>query len=144
MKLLLLTLLLLTFTACNDKTNTKKTTYERNMGYGIPWEKDLDSAFSKAKKEKKKLIVMAVSDNCQWCEKMKKNTLSEPKVAEKLKDYVLVMVDRETEGETNQFPPFKHVPIIFFMTHEKEIIDDLRGYFAAEDFLEYLVELGMD
>ncbi|CAA6820993.1 MAG: Thioredoxin family protein [uncultured Sulfurovum sp.] len=142
MKLLLLSLFLLTFSACESKTSTKKTTYERNKAYGIPWEKDLDSAFEKAKEEKKILIVMAVSDNCQWCEKMKKNTLSNPKVAKQLKKYVLVMADRETEEERNQFPPFEHVPIIFFMTHEKEIIDDLRGYFEAEDFLEYLNDLG--
>ena len=138
MKFLLLTLLLLTFSACNNETSTKKTTYERNIGYDIPWEKDLDSAFIKAKKEKKLLLVMAVSDNCQWCEKMKKNTLSNPKVAKKLENYILVMADRETPNEREQLHPFKHVPIIFFMTHEKETLDDLQGYFDAEDFLEYL------
>jgi thioredoxin-related protein len=136
MRFLLLALLLLSFAACD----TKKTTYERNMGYDIPWEKDLDSAFEKAKKEKKLLIVMAVSDNCQWCEKMKKNTLSNPKVAKQLENYVLVMADRETPSEKNQLYPFKHVPIIFFMTHEKETLDELQGYFDPEDFLEYLID----
>ena len=136
MRFLLLTLLMLGFTACD----TKKTTYERNMGYGIPWEKDLDSAFKKAKEEKKLLIVMAVSDNCQWCEKMKKNTFSNPKVAKKLKNYVLVMADRETPSEREQLHPFKHVPVTFFMTHEKETIDELEGYFHPEDFLEYLTD----
>jgi thioredoxin-related protein len=137
MRLLLLAFLLLTFSACDSK----KTTYEKNIGYGIPWEKDLNSAFIKAKKEKKLLIVMAVSDDCQWCEKIKKNTLANPAVAKRLKNYVLVMADRETENERNQLPPFEHVPIIFFMTHEKETIDNLRGYFEAEDFLEYLTDL---
>ena len=136
MRFLLLTLLMLGFTACD----TKKTTYERNMGYGIPWEKDLDSAFKKAKEEKKLLIVMAVSDNCQWCEKMKKNTFSNPKVAKKLENYVLVMADRETPSEREQLHTFKHVPVTFFMTHEKETIDELEGYFHPEDFLEYLTD----
>lgn len=136
MRVILLILLLLNFTACE----TKETTYERNIGYGIPWEKDLDSAFKKAKNEKKLLIVMVVSDNCQWCEKMKKNTLSNPKVAEKLKNYVLVMADRETPHEKEQLHPFKHVPVIFFMTHEKDTLDELEGYFAPEDFLEYLTD----
>lgn len=125
--------------ACDNKTNSKKTTYEKNLGYNIPWEKDLESAFSTAKEKGKVIMVMAVSDNCVWCEKMKKKTLSNPKVAEKLKDYILVMADRETEAERNQLPPFKHVPIIFFMTHEKEILDNLRGYFEPEDFLDYLI-----
>lgn len=137
MRFLLLTFLLFIFSACD----TKKSTYERNIGYEIPWEKDLDSAFLKAKKEKKILIIMAVSDGCQWCERMKKNTLSNPQVLKRLQNYVLVMADRETKNEKSQLPPFKHVPIIFFMTHEKETIDNLRGYFEAEDFLEYLNDL---
>ncbi|CAA6816124.1 MAG: Unknown protein [uncultured Sulfurovum sp.] len=141
MRLLILTFLLLSFTGCISETESKTTTYERNKGYGIPWEKDLDTAFKKAKEEKKILMVMAVSDDCVWCEKMKKKTLSEPKVAKKLENYVLVMADRETEDERGQLPPFKHVPVIFFMTHEKETLDNLRGYFSAEDFLEYLVDI---
>jgi thioredoxin-related protein len=136
MKLLLLLFVLLNFTACESKPST----YERNKGYGIPWEKDLESAFKKAEAQKKILMVMAVSDGCVWCEKMKKKTLSDPKVAEKLKNYVLVMADRETENERNQLPPFKHVPIIFFMKHNKETVDNLRGYFSPDDFLEYLID----
>ncbi len=138
MKLLLLVLLVLNFTACKSTSSTKKTTYEKNKGYGIPWEKDLDSAFSKAKKENKIVMVMAVSDGCVWCEKMKKKTLSSPEVAKKLKNYVLVMADRETQDEKAQLPPFEHVPVTFFMTHEKEALENFRGYFSPEDFLQYL------
>lgn len=136
MKLLLLLFVLLNFMACESKPST----YERNKGHGIPWEKDLDSAFKKAKAENKTVMVMAVSDGCVWCDKMKEKTLSSPKVAEKLKNYVLVMADRETESERSQLPPFKHVPIIFFMTPEKETLDNMRGYFSADDFLEYLID----
>ncbi len=141
MRQLFLSFLLLSFMACESKVETKKTTYEKHKGYGIPWEKDLASAFKRAKKEQKIVMVMAVSDGCRWCEKMKKNTLSNQKVAKKLKNYILVMADRETESEKSQLPPFKHVPVIFFMTHEKETLDNLRGYFAPEDFLEYLRDL---
>jgi thioredoxin-related protein len=132
--------------ACNKtdekKNSVTKTTFEKyGNPYGIPWQKDLDTAFSKAKEEKKLVIVMAVSEGCKWCEKMKKETLSNPKVAKKLENYLLVMADRETPSEKNQLPPFNHVPIIFFMTHEKESLDNLRGFFNAEDFLEYLNDL---
>ncbi|CAA6806298.1 MAG: Unknown protein [uncultured Sulfurovum sp.] len=136
MKVLLLILLLLNLSACE----TKQTTYERNKGYGIPWEKDLNTAFKKAKIENKIIMVMATSDDCRWCEKMKKNTLSKAHVIKKLKNYILVMADKETKEETNQLPPFQHVPMIFFMTHEKETLDTLRGYFSPEDFLEYLID----
>jgi len=125
--------------ACNEKKKRKKTTLEQyGTPYGIPWEKNLDSAFKKAQKEHKLVMVMAVSKGCKWCEKMKKNTLSNKKVAKRLKNYILVMADREQQSEREQLPPFKHVPVIFFMTHKRESLDNIRGYFEAEDFLDYL------
>jgi len=122
-------------------SNSKK---DVEVNYGIPWEKDLKTAFTKAKKENKKLLIMAVSKGCRWCEKMKKETLSNRKVAKRLEKYILVKADRETSSERDQLPPFKHVPIIFFMTPDKEVIDNLRGYFEPEDFLEYITELEDD
>ena len=138
---LILFILAFFIVACDSKTETTKTTLEKyGTPYGIPWEKDLPTAFKRAKSENKIVMVMAVSVGCKWCEKMKEQTLSNPKVAKKLENYVLVMADRETPSEREQLPPFKHVPIIFFMTHEKEPLDNLRGYFAPDDFLEYLTD----
>lgn len=124
---------------CERTVDNSKTTLEKyGSPYGIPWEKDLSTAFERAKKEHKIVMVMAVSKGCKWCEKMKKETLANEKVAQKLKNYILVMADRETPKEREQLPPFTHVPVIFFMTHEKESLDNLRGYFQADDFLTYL------
>jgi uncharacterized protein YyaL (SSP411 family) len=117
---------------------------EQKDAYGIPWEKDLPTAFKKAKEANKNIMIMAVSEGCGWCKKMKERTLSNEKVAKKLEQYILVQADRETPNERDQLPPFKHVPIIFFMTPDKEVIDNLRGYFAPEDFLEYITELEED
>jgi len=140
-KRLLFLLLLIIFIGCEHKHTKEKTTYEKyGNKYHIPWEKDMPSAFAKAKKENKIVLVMAVSQGCKWCEKMKAETLSDKKVLDKLKEYVLVMADRETVKEREQLPPFKHVPIIFFMTYQKEELDNLRGYFDKDDFLSYLNE----
>jgi len=137
---ILLVLMLITI-GCESKNETTKTTLQKyGNPYGIPWEKDLDTAFKKAKAKNKLVIVMAVSQGCRWCEKMKKNTLSNPKVAKRLKNYILVMADRETPSEREKLPPFNHVPIIFFMTHQGEMLDNLRGYFTPDDFLEYLTD----
>ncbi len=142
LKLLIAILLTLTFFGCENKDTKKKekTTYEKyaTKYNNIPWEKDLSSAFAKAKKEHKIVLVMAVSQGCKWCEKMESETLSDKEVLRRLKDYVLVLADRETKKEREQLPPFKHVPVIFFMTHEKDELDSLRGYFDKEDFLDYL------
>jgi len=133
--------LILIIIGCENKVEEEKTTYEKyGNKYHIPWEKDLPSAFDKAKKEHKIVLVMAVSQGCRWCEKMKAETLSDKKVLNKLKKYILVMADRETPKERKELPPFKHVPVIFFMNDKKEELDSLRGYFDKEDFLAYLNE----
>jgi len=128
------------FTACSDEGKVKTAAIESDK-YGIPWAKDLPTAFALAKKENKNLLVMAVSVGCGWCKKMKERTLSNIEVAKRLEKYILVQADRETPSEREQLPSFKHVPIIFFMTPDKELIDNMRGYYLADDFLEYLNEI---
>jgi thiol:disulfide interchange protein len=71
---------------------------------------------------------------------MKKRTLSNQEVAKRLEKYVLVTANRETPSEREQLPEFKHVPIIFFMSPQKENLDNMRGYYAPDDFLAYLDE----
>ena len=137
---------LLLFSACSNDETTKESSkepikVEKPKSYNIPWEKDLPTAFARAKAENKPLLVMAVSKGCRWCDKMKEKTLSNPKVAKKLEKYIMVQADRETPSQRDQLPEFRHVPIIFFMTPEKEIIDNLRGYFQADDFLDYINEM---
>jgi thioredoxin-related protein len=146
LKVGVLTSIFFTFTACSESNSTtkKEVSIEKKDSYGIPWEKDLKTAFLRAKSENKNVMIMAVSENCRWCEKMKKQTLSNEKVAKVLENYVLVEADRETPSERDQLPPFRHVPIIFFMTPHKEVIDNLRGYFEPEDFLEYITEMEED
>ncbi len=140
-KFLLVLPFILMIIGCEQKDTKDKTTYEKYATkYNIPWEKDLPTAFAKAKKEHKILLVMAVSQGCRWCEKMEAETLSDREVLERLKEYVLVLADREKPKEIEQLPPFKHVPVIFFMTHKKEELDNIRGYFDKEDFLNYLNE----
>jgi thioredoxin-related protein len=133
------------FTACSNSkengTTKKEVSIEKKDVYGIPWEKDLKTAFLRARSENKNVIIMAVSVGCGWCKKMKERTLSNPEVAKRLEKYILVQADRETPTERDQLPPFKHVPILFFMTPDKEVIDNMRGYYLAEDFLEYLNEI---
>jgi len=130
------------FTACANegKTVTETGLIEKDK-YGIPWAKDLPTAFVLAQKEHKNLLIMAISEGCGWCKKMKERTLSNTEVATRLEKYILVQADRETPSEREQLPSFKHVPIVFFMTPQKELIDNMRGYYLADDFLEYLDEI---
>ena len=133
------TVITLIFTACSDehKSNLKESSKLEDR-YGISWAKNLKTAFELAKESKKNVMVMAQSVNCKWCKKMKQRTLCDKTVSKRLEKYILVKVDKNIPNQIEELPPFKHVPIIFFMTPQKEIIDNMRGYYTADDFLEYL------
>jgi len=134
--------IILIFTACSSEEKPQLTQQSIKLDkYGIPWVKDLNTAFKLAKEEKKNVMIMAVSVGCGWCKKIKQHTLSNAMVAKRLENYILVQVDKETPSEREQLPPFKHVPIIFFMTPQKKMIDNMRGYYTADDFIEYLNEI---
>ena len=147
LKILILIGTISILTACSSEEKAKEKPKgeekksEKKESYGIPWEKDLLTAFAKAEKEHKNLIVMAVSEGCRWCVKLKKTTLSDPKVLKKLQEYVLVQADRETPEEREILPEFKHVPILFFATPKKEFYDELRGYYSPEELLYFIEEI---
>ena len=133
---------ILIFIACSTEENPRLIQQSIKLDqYGIAWVKDLNTAFKLAKEEKKNVMIMAVSVGCGWCKKIKQHTLSNAMITKRLENYILVQVDRETPSERDQLPAFKHVPIIFFMTPQKKMIDNMRGYYTAEDFIEYLNEI---
>ncbi len=131
--------IILLFASCSEEQ--KQTVNEKIETFNIPWEKNLYSAFEKAKKEKKKIMVMAISKRCKWCNKIKKETLSNPKVLKKLNNYLLVKIDRDIPSQKSQIPLFEHVPAFFFATEEGKFYDELQGYFTTDEFLSAIKEI---
>lgn len=136
------------FVGCSDETALKESAkkesvkVEKEENYGIPWEKDLATALKKAKQEKKRVMVMAIGQQCRWCIKMKKETMSKPNVLNVLKNhYLLVKIDRGIPSQRSQVPAFEHVPAFFFATAEGKFYDELQGYFTADEFLSSIKEI---
>lgn len=111
----------------------------------LDWKYGLTEAFEQAKNEQKNVIVMVEDSKCKWCIKMKKGALSDVRVQELLKEYVLVKVLRSNKSESSQLKGFDGtIPSLFFMTKDKEIEDNIVGYFKACDFLGYMQEIQAD
>ncbi|MCF6243407.1 MAG: thioredoxin family protein [Sulfurovum sp.] len=106
--------------------------------FGLDWVKDLDTALTLAKKENKNVMVFVESEHCRWCKKMKGRTLSDENVEKKLKNFVILKVMRENDKEMKQLPAVRGVPTIFFMKENKEILEDIVGYFNVQDFMSYI------
>jgi len=99
------------------------------------WQKDLATALDMAKKEQKTVMVMVEGEHCRWCKKMKRRTLNDEKVLQRLQSYIVVKVFQEDNEAVKTLPQIDGVPTIFFMTAEKKILMTVVGYENAEDFL---------
>lgn len=108
----------------------------------LDWKYGLEKAFEEAKNTQKNVIVMVEDAKCKWCIKIKKGALSDVRVQEILKRYILVKVLRSNKSESSQLKGFDGtIPGLFFMTKDKEILDNIVGYFNVDDFLGYIQEI---
>ena len=106
--------------------------------FALDWVEDINTALKIAKKEQKLLMVMVEGKHCRWCKKMKGRTLSDETVEKRLQKYVLVKVFREDSSQMQKLPPVRGVPTIFFMKENKDVVEDVIGYFNKGDFISYI------
>lgn len=106
--------------------------------FSLEWEKDIDTAFSVAKKEHKNVMVFVEGEHCRWCKKMKGRTLSDEGVEKRLEKFVVVKVMREDPAAMAVLPQIKGVPTTFFMDGNKKVLESIIGYWNVEDFISYI------
>ena len=120
----------------------KKTEDRLSTISGLSWYSDINTAFNIAQQENKNVIVMVGEENCKWCNKMKKRTLTDIRIKDKFQAYILVSIKRSDEVSVKYLPEFDgNIPSFFFMKSNKELIEPIVGYFAADDFLQYIKEI---
>jgi thioredoxin-related protein len=106
--------------------------------FSLDWAKDLNSAFALAKKEKKNVMVLVEGENCRWCKKLKYRTLQDEAVEKRLEKFVVVKVMREDPLAMSKLPSIQGVPTTFLMKANKEVVEQVIGYFNVEDFISYI------
>ncbi|MEA1954424.1 MAG: thioredoxin family protein [Campylobacterota bacterium] len=106
------------------------------------WQEDIDTAFKMAQENQKNIIIMVEDEDCRWCIKMKKGTLSNEAVQKKLQKFILTKIDRNDNKNMESIEGLRGpIPSFHFFTPQKKRIDTIAGYYQAEDFLEYINEI---
>jgi len=127
------------------KPNTTKTQQLPDTIHTIgnlAWHSNVKEAFTLAEKDGKNVIIMVGEDDCRWCMKMKKNTLSDRRIQERMQAYILVSVKRSDKEAVRYVPEFDgNIPSFFFMDRNREVIEPVVGYFKSDDFLDYIKEI---
>ena len=100
-------------------------------------ENNYATAISKAKSEKKLLVMVVVKEGCRWCDKLIDRTLSEETVKNKLENYITLIVNKDddfpSEFKENFFPS------IFYIDYstEKSVYSNV-GFVGKPCFLNDL------
>ena len=103
--------------------------------FSLEWAKDINTAFTIAKKDHKIVMVFVEGKHCSWCKKMKSRTLTEDSVKKRLEKFVVVKVMREDSAAMAVLPQIKGVPTTFFLNENKKVLESVIGYFNVRDFI---------
>lgn len=134
MKIILITLLL-SFSLFGAKID--------DFASQVKYFRDYDSAFLKAKKENKLLMLVIVKDDCAWCKKFERRTLANKKVRQKVLGNVPVIIDQKYEK--GKFPK-KYLaelfPTVIFIDPKNDTqLYKFIGYVKKNDFLLILKDV---
>ena len=104
----------------------------------------LDAQLSKAKEEKKLVLLDFYADWCISCKEMEVNTFANPEVSKELKQFVLLQADVTANSPENQallkrFGLFGPPGILIFDQNSQEQKDQrVIGYMPPQRFIERL------
>ncbi len=115
----------------------------------IDWIYDEQAGIEKAREEGKPVIIDVWADWCLACKELDHTTFRDPRVVQRLQDFVTIKFDFTRETEEREHLQEKYnipgLPVLMFYNSEGEYRPDARltGYQSAEELLQHLDEIGL-
>jgi thiol:disulfide interchange protein len=117
------------FTSGDDSQSTTES---------LNWNTDLNSALTTAKNTNKLVLVDVYAPWCGYCKEMDKNTFQNPKVQEKLSNYVLVKVNGDENPDFVMKYQIYGYPTVLILDPDGNIVKTVSGYQEPDDFINML------
>lgn len=95
-------------------------------------------AVAKSKQYNMPILAFFEADWCSWCQKMKKEVLSDSKVKDAMLMYVFVRVDTDNNRETAQKFNIRSLPSYVITDSSQRTIRQEKGYKSASEFETWL------
>lgn len=124
--------------------STSQKTLIAAKGELIDWETTYDSALSKAKKEKKHLLIDVYTDWCGWCKVLDKKVYQNAEAAEFInKSFVCLKSNAEKGDGIKVASRFKvsGFPATIVLNGKGEKIGSISGFLPPEKFTARLSEI---
>ena len=104
----------------------------------VTWHKTLDEALAEAKKNHSLVLVDAYAEWCGWCKKLDKETLSDPDVQKKLKDFVLLKLDTEENPDLAARFGIQGLPTTLVLDENGKVVEEQAGFMPPQDYIKFL------
>jgi len=98
---------------------------------------DLVNALLKSKRENKPVMVYVKSETCQFCAKMKTNTLESSLIQNNMQGFIFVSADKKSDEAQKYLPATRYTPTVYFISYQNskfKAINVVKGYLGKEDF----------
>ena len=95
---------------------------------------ELKDSLIKAKRSHQPMMVFVKSDSCQFCEKMKEETLNDISVLDNTRDFSFIVADKNDEETKKYLPATRYTPTIYFISPKFKVVNTVKGYLAKDDF----------
>lgn len=105
----------------------------------LVWQSNLKSALKVALENYKPVLALFTHPNCQWCERLKFESLRDPEIEELLKHFALVEIDISMERATARTYQVSGVPTILLLYSDGRTREKVSGYRTAAN-LKTLLE----
>lgn len=109
--------------------------FAKNFFYERNWQ----SALSKAQQKKQPLMVLFVTKTCPWCKKLENQVLSKPAINDFLhKNFTLVLLDKENDTYPASLQ-VDVVPTLYFVDSKtQKPFDAIVGYKNKNEFFDLI------
>jgi thiol-disulfide isomerase/thioredoxin len=104
----------------------------------VHWHDSLSAALAEARERKTLLLVDAYAPWCAWCRKLEADTLSEPAVQAKLKEFTLLKIDTDKHADVAARYGVTSLPTTLILNEKGEVVFRQAGYLPPKDYLRLL------
>jgi len=104
----------------------------------LPWHRSPDAALAEAQEGGRLVVVDVYTDWCGWCKKLDKDTLSNPEVRAKLKEFTLLKLNADKHRNMAERYGVRGFPTTLVLDASGGLIARQPGYLPPKRYLEFL------